>query len=139
MEINPYVTYPGNAREALEFYAAALGGEIDALMTIGEIPDAGEVSEGYKDKLAHGRIIFPSGTLMVSDTWEGMPHDGFSGFNIQTSWGSVDAARAAYDAMREGGTVIMEFAPTFWAAGFGLITDKFGVGWMFNCDVEGSQ
>ena len=51
MQITPYLTFPGTARDAITFYADALGGTIENIMTIGNVPDAGPVSDGYKDKL----------------------------------------------------------------------------------------
>lgn len=135
MQINPYITFNGQARAALDHYATALGGRIEAIMTFAEINDGTSIPDGMGDRLAHGRITFDGGVLMVSDAFEDEPVT-YSGFNIQTSWPTVAGARKAFDAMAKDGTVIMPFEPTFWAAGFGITHDKFGVGWMMNCDSE---
>lgn len=136
MQINPYLTFNGQALEALEFYASALGGKVEAVMRFSDIPDETEIPPGTEDRLAHGRVVFPQGAIMVSDDFEGSPI-AYSGFNVQTDWPTVAAAKAAFDRMAGGGTIVMPFATTFWAPGFGILRDKFGVGWMFNCKNDG--
>ncbi|MEL6958210.1 MAG: glyoxalase/bleomycin resistance/extradiol dioxygenase family protein [Pseudomonadota bacterium] len=134
MDINPYLTFDGNARAALEFYADALEGRIEAVQTFGEIPDMPPMEDAMAARLAHGRVIFEGGTLMVSDTWAPEPGHTFSGFSIQTSWDTPDDARAAFDRLSAGGEIVMPMEKTFWAAAFGLCKDRFGVQWMCNCD-----
>lgn len=133
MQICPYLTFNGTAQEALNFYAHALGGTVEAVMKFSEIPDGTKVPPNLKDRVAHGRVIFPNGAIMISDSFEEQPIT-YSGFNVQTSWSDVTEAKSAFDKMSEGGEVIMPFEPTFWAAGFGNLKDQFGVGWMFNCE-----
>ncbi|WP_342076384.1 VOC family protein [Yoonia sp. SS1-5] len=136
MQINPYLTMNGTALAALTFYADALGGKIEGVMRFSEIPDGTEIPPGQEDRLAHGRLEFAGGSLMISDDFEDKPIT-YSGFNIQTDWPTVAQAQQAFEKMAAGGTVIMPFEPTFWAAGFGMLRDKFGVSWMFNCESDG--
>jgi len=64
----------------------------------------------------------------------GMPFEGYKGFTLSVQGDDVDAGRATFDALAEGGKVTMPYAPTFWAAGFGMLVDKFGVPWMVNVE-----
>jgi len=136
MQINPYLTFNGHAEEALQFYADTFGGTVEAVMRFSDISDGTEIPEGKQDRIAHGRVVCPGGTIMISDDFGDDPIS-YSGFNIQTDWPSVAEARSAYDRITADGTVVMPFAETFWAPGFGIARDKFGVSWMFNCEKDG--
>lgn len=135
MQINPYLTMNGNALEALEYYAGILGGKIEGIMKFSEIQDGTEIPADKADRLAHGRIDFDGGSLMISDDWDDTPAE-FKGVTLQTAWPTVASAKAAFEKMAADGQVIMPFEPTFWAAGFGMVADKYGVRWMMNCDTE---
>ncbi len=133
MKLNPYLTFDGTAREALEFYARVLNGTVGAAMTFAEMPEE-DIPEAMCNRLAHGRVVFDGGTIMVSDTWGPESDAKHSGFSLQTEWPTVEAAKNAFEALSEGGNITMAFGPTFWAAGFGMCRDRFGVPWMVNCD-----
>ena len=68
-------------------------------------------------------------TLMASDGCG--PEDGnFDGFSLSlTEPGEADADRV-FAALSEGGTVKMPLTKTFWSPRFGMLTDRFGLGWM---------
>ena len=134
MDLNPYLTFDGNARAALEFYAEALGGTIEAVMTFGEMPSDTPMDDAMKARLAHGRVVFGDKSIMVSDVWSSDQFKPFQGFSIQTSWDTADEAKAAFARLSIGGTIIMPIEETFWAQAFGLCQDQFGVQWMCNCD-----
>lgn len=129
-----YLSFNGNCAEAFAFYAKALGGEITFSNTFGESPMAREVP-----KEAHGRIMHTSlqadgTTLFGSDLMPGMPFEGFKGFSLSVQRQGMDAGAAVFQALAEGGQVTMPFARTFWAEGFGMLVDRFGVPWMVNCE-----
>ncbi len=133
--IVPYLLFNGNAKEAFDLYAKALGGTIVMTSTYGEAP-AGEspVSDELKDKIMHAVLHAGSLTLMCSDC----PPDKAmkEGDNISLSMNFNDSAEMekVFADLSEGGIVKMELRDTFWGARFGMLTDKFGVNWMFNHD-----
>ncbi len=129
-----YLSFNGNCAEAFAFYAQVLGGTITESHTFGESPMAGDVP-----KEAHGRIMHISlqadgTTLFGSDLPPGMAFEGFKGFALSVQRQGADKGAAVFQALAEGGQITMPFAKTFWAEGFGMLVDRFGVPWMVNCE-----
>lgn len=133
MPLNPYLTFDGDCEAALRHYADIFGTEVTMLQRLGAMPDTSMVPKGAEHRIAHGRVAIADGTLMASDTM-GQPHEGFHGFTLQVEAAHVDEGRALFDRLAGGGEVSMPFEPTFWAAGFGMCRDKFGVPWMVNVE-----
>lgn len=129
-----YLTFNGNAAEALAFYAKALGGKVAFSMTFGESPMGAETPDAYKGKIMHATLEARGHTLMASDMPPGMPFEGCKGFSLSVQGNTVDEGKKLFDALAEGGKVTMPYGPQFWAVGFGMLTDKFGVPWMVNCE-----
>jgi PhnB protein len=129
--VNPYITFNGNCREAIEFYRSALGAEVVFVHTVGESP----MSEmGPPDNIMHCTIKVEGTVIMMSD---GMgPGAPVAGGSISLAIGLNDPPRAQmlFDKLVEGGTVIMPVQKTYWAEAFGMLTDRFGVRWMINCE-----
>jgi PhnB protein len=134
MRLTPYILFGGNAREAVEFYKNALDGEILYIGTYGDSPMPAD--EDYKDKVMHATVGFGGNTLMAADVFKGQQVT--TGGNIHLSVEIEDAhdMEAAFKKMGEGGKVTMELQDTFWAARFGMLTDKFGMSWMFSCPLQ---
>jgi PhnB protein len=127
--LNPYISFDGTAREALETYKGALGGEL----TVSTFGDFGEAPPGFEDKVMHGQLETPSGfTLMASDTPPGMPFQ--PGTNISVSLSGDDEAelRGYFDKLAENGQVTLALEKQMWGDVFGMVTDRFGVNWMVN-------
>jgi PhnB protein len=138
MEINPYLSFPGTCREAFETYAQVLGGTLEALHTHGETPMADQMPDGWRDKVMHAQLRVGDRVLMGAD----MPPDWFKqpqGFSVSLNLGDVEAAKRIFARLAEGGTVGMEFQETFWAKGFGMLTDRFGIPWMLNIQPQAAQ
>lgn len=134
MKLNPYLTFSGNAEEALNFYQSVLGGEISQLGRYGESPMPCE--EADKQKIMHARFIFDNNLIMVSDGMK--EHEISTNGNIQLAVDvpDPDEIETVFNKMSEGGTVTMPLTEQFWGAKFGMLKDKFGIRWMFNCDVK---
>ena len=131
-ELVPYLNFNGNTEEALNFYKDALNGEIVLINRFSESPM--QVDEDYKDKIIHARLVFGgSNMMMFSDGMKGreIPIAG----NIQLSIQMEDAAELekTFNNLSVGGTITMPLAVQFWGDLFGMLKDKFGVNWMFNC------
>jgi len=130
--IKPYIAFKGNCAEAIDFYKDKLGGEVLFSQTYGESPMKGK---GPDDAIMHTSIKIGDSVIMACDNvFEENPT--IVGNNISLAIGGKDVAQAekAFEDMSEGATVIMPMQETFWAQRFGMLTDKFGINWMFNVD-----
>ena len=132
MHITPYLSFNGNCREAVAFYADLLGGEVDFLQTFGETPAAEHVGPESKDRVMHAHVTYPGGALMASDGPPEMykpPQGTWISLHVETP----EEADRFWGRLAEGGAVMMPLEPTFWAKKFGMVTDRFGTPWMVNC------
>jgi len=130
--IIPYLNFNGNAAEALAFYAKALDGKILFQQTFGESPMPH--SPEMKDKIMHATFQADKLTLMVSDCPPEMSVN--TGSNVSLSLNFTDEASIdkTFAALSEGSKITMALQDTFWGAKFGMLTDPFGINWMFNYD-----
>ena len=127
--LNPYLTFAGNARQAMEFYKEVLGGELK-INTYGEYGDS---SAPEANNIMHGQLETPSGfTLMGADTPPGVPHN--PGNNVTVSLSGEDASelRGYWEKLSKGGQVSVPLEKQMWGDEFGACTDKFGIPWMVN-------
>ncbi len=132
MKLIPYLHFAGNAREVLNFYKDALGGDIVQLGTYGESPMLSD--EDYKDKVMHARFVFDGNMIMVSDVFKGQPVSTDGNIQLSVDVDNESKLDEVFNKMAEGGRVTMPLANQFWGAKFGMLQDKFGVSWMFNCE-----
>jgi PhnB protein len=129
MNTNLHVTFPGTCDEAFGFYEQVFGTKRPMTMRYGDMQEGSPVPEGAKDLVMHTSLQVGSMVLMGAD----MPPERegpVGGFEIAVNVDNADEARRLYDALVEGGVVVMPLARTFWSPLFGMLTDKFGVGWM---------
>ena len=127
--LNPYLSFRDDARAAMEFYQAALGGEL-TISTFGEFGDADAPEANL---VMHSQLTTPSGfTLMGSDTPPGMEFQEGGRFSISLSGDDEAELRGYFDKLSEGGTVTMPLEKQMWGDVFGMVTDPFGVAWMVN-------
>ena len=127
--LNPYLSFKNNAREAMEFYKSALGGDLE-INTFGEYGDTGPTADG----VMHARLNTDAGfTLMASDAPPGSEDTpGAGNVTISLSGDDSDQLRGYWDKLSEGGTVTMPLEKQMWGDEFGMCVDKFGVPWMVN-------
>ena len=132
--LNPYISFQDNAREAVTFYQAALGGEL-ALNTFG---DYGDPSAPEANLVMHAMLETPGGfTLMCADTPPGMQFNPGSNMAVSLSGDDGDELRGYWERLSDGATVTVPLEKQMWGDEFGMLVDKFGVGWMVN--IAGSQ
>ena len=127
--LNPYLTFNGNAREALETYQRIFGGEL-AISTFGEYgaPDA-----DIADKVMHGQLETEAGyTLMVSDNPPGVDFTPGNTITVSLSGDDADDLRRYWDGLSADGTVTVPLEKQMWGDEFGQCIDRFGVGWLVN-------
>ena len=135
MHLEPYLFFDGNCEEALAFYAAIFGGQIEGLMRFGETPTAADMPPESRDKVMHANFKSPTLAFMASD---GNRANECTGSRVALSLSSKDAAQGKriFDALSAGGTVGMPYGKTFWGAMFGTFTDRYGIDWMINCEMS---
>jgi PhnB protein len=125
-----YLSFDGSAAEAMRFYAKVLDGKVEALVKFGDVPSSGQTPSGNAGKVMHAVLsLADGGVLMASDWIGGRPYEGMKGFSIALNYGSVDEARRVFDALADGGMVIMPLQPAFFAEAFGMTIDRFGTPW----------
>jgi PhnB protein len=133
MEISPYLNFNGQCAEAFTFYAECLGGKIVMMQTFGESPMKDQVPPEFQDKVLHVRLEVGGQALMGSDAPVGR-YDAPQGMSVSLSIPKASEGERIFAALSAGGRVTMPFAKTFWAAGFGMVVDRFGIPWMVNCE-----
>ena len=129
--IQPYLFFNGHCEEALAFYGTALGAKVDFLMRYKESPEPmppGRLPAGFENKVMHATFHIGGTTLMASDGCEENAH--FEGFSLSLALPTEAEVNRAFAALAEGGKVGMPLTKTFWSPRFGMVTDRFGIGWM---------
>jgi len=134
MQVEPYLFFNGRCEEAIEFYRSALGAEVMMLMRYKDSPEPiepGMIPPGSGDKVMHASLRIGETQIMASDgDCSGQPD--FRGFSLSIAVADEAEADRAFAALAEGGQVQMPLARTFWSPRFGMLADRFGVGWMVN-------
>ena len=127
--LNPYISFDGTAREAMEAYRDALGGEL----SVNTFSDFGEAPPGYEDKVMHSQLETPSGfTLMAADTPPGMPYQPGTNIAVSLSGDDEGELRGYFDKLAENGQVAIPLEKQMWGDVFGMVVDRFGITWMVN-------
>ena len=116
----------------MTFYAKCLGADLQ-IMPFSEGPP--DVPKEAKDRILHAKLTMGSSILMASDTLPGMPYHQGNNFSININCESLEQIQALFAAFGEKAKVTMPLRDMFWGAHFGMLTDRFGVGWMFNFEL----
>lgn len=137
--VQPYLFFNGSCEQAVEFYRKVLGAEVEMMMRFKESPEPpqpGMVPPGFENKIMHTSFRVGDTTVMASDGHTaGKPN--FEGFSLSISVHSEAEADRVFNALADGGQVQMPLAKTFWSPRFGMVADRFGVGWMVSVIPEG--
>ncbi|HEV2561822.1 MAG TPA: VOC family protein [Rhizomicrobium sp.] len=133
MQINPYLNFNGNCEEAFKFYEKTLGGKIVMMMPHEGTPAEAHVPAEWRKKIMHARMMLGDTPLMGSDAPPGN-YEAPKGFSVSYSVEKPADADRVFKALSENGNVRMPIAETFWAQRFGMVTDRFGIPWMINCE-----
>lgn len=130
--IQPYLFFGGRCEEALELYRTTFGAEVQMLMRYKDAPEqppAGMLAPGYENKVMHASFRVGETVLMASDRC-GTQESKFDGFSLSLTLPSEADAQRVFAALAEGGSVTMPLGKTFWSPCFGMLTDRFSLGWM---------
>lgn len=132
MQVQPYLFFDGRCEEAVEFYRKTLGAEVQMLMRFSESPEPhqpGMVAPGSENKVMHMSLRIGDSVVMGSDGRNtGKPN--FQGFSLSLSVANDAEAERLFGALSAGGRVEVPLTKTFFSSRFGMLADRFGVGWM---------
>lgn len=129
--IQPYLFFNGRCEEALKFYENAIGAKVEMLMRFKDSPEPpkpGMMPPNYENKIMHASFRVGSSVIMASDGCETTAN--FQGFSLSLTVPTEAEAERAFKALAEGGEIQMPLSKTFWSPKFGMLKDKFGIGWM---------
>jgi PhnB protein len=129
MLVQPYLSFEGRCEEALQFYGRALGAKVEMLMRYKDAPDQTMCTPGNENKVMHSAFKIGDSTVMASDgRCTGATK--FEGVTLSLHAANEAEAERLFNALADGGQVQMPLAKTFFSPAFGMLADKFGVGWM---------
>jgi PhnB protein len=127
--LNPYISFPGTAREAMEFYQSVFGGTL-TISTFGEF---GAPDPALADKVMHSQLESAAGyTIMGADLAPGMQLTEGSTITVSLSGDDSDALRGYWEKLAAGGQVTMPLEKQMWGDEFGQLSDRYGIAWMVN-------
>ena len=129
MNVEPYLFFDGRCEQALDFYKKALGAKVEAVIRYKENPEPKYNPPNSDDKVMHALFRIGDTKIMASDgNCQGKPS--FQGFSLTINAAIAAEAEKRFNALAEGGQVQMPLNETFFAKSFGMVADRFGVGWM---------
>lgn len=133
MQLTPYIIFNGECEEALNFYARALGGVIRDMTRYENAPEG--MTDVSKQKIMHARFAADGNLLfMASDDGKGGGKTDAGSIQLSLNFDNRARMENIFASMSEGGKVSMPLQDTFWGARFGMLQDRFGINWMFNCE-----
>jgi len=139
MQVTSYIFFDGRCAEALAFYEKALGAKIEAKMTYGETPAAGQVPPAMHGRIIHARFRIGNSVVLASDSGDpGEVSAKAARFALTVHAAKTAEAERIFRDLGEGGEVRMKMDKTFFAERFGMATDRFGIPWMVICEKAGT-
>ena len=137
VRLAPYLNMEGNAREAIQFYEQAIGAEVLTIMTYGDMPEmANTFTDDLKDLVAHAKLQVGETELMFSDVSDGLPIEKGKQITICITTNYVGKSKRIFEALQQDGKVNMPFEKQPFSPGFGDVTDKFGVTFQVNTEIQ---
>jgi PhnB protein len=138
MQVQPSVFFDGRCEEALRFYGEKLGAEVLFQMRYKDSPPDPKrsVLPGSDDKITHATIRIGTTELMMSDHCNS-GNTAYAGFNLSLTTDNAADGEQFFNTLADGGQVRMPWQSTFWTKGFGMVADRFGIGWMVTIPREG--
>ncbi|OHC61588.1 MAG: hypothetical protein A2045_09900 [Rhodocyclales bacterium GWA2_65_20] len=133
MKVLTYLSFPGNCADALKFYESAIGARIKTLVPVKGSPLEKDLPPAMRDKVLHAEFEIGTDTLMASDALGEGAAPAMSGFSVTLNTDTPKEAERLFAALAMGGKITMPLAETYWAHRFGMLVDRYGMPWMFNC------
>jgi PhnB protein len=129
MAVTPYLALEGRCEEAIEFYKSTLGAKVEALMRFKDAPPEFKCSPGQENLVMHSCLNINGSQVMMSDG-QARGKAEFKGIALTLDAKTKAEGEKMFNALAQGGQIQMPINETFFAQGFGMVADKFGVGWM---------
>jgi PhnB protein len=136
-KLNPYLNFDGTAAKAIALYEKALGAKTENLQRFGDVSGM-PVAPEHKDRVMHAVLRIGEGVVMISDGQPGVPVPTESNIHVTLDFDDAGDMVGRFDALAAGGKITMPMQDTFWGAKFGMLTDAYGIRWMFNCETRKS-
>src|SRR5579884_3274622 len=133
MDVRPYLDCKGECEAAFIFYARALGGTLGPIFRYAGTPLAHHVPADWQDKVMHASVTIGSQVVMGADVAPDR-YEPPKGVSLSIHLGDTADAERMFRELSNGGTIVVPLEPTFWAARFGVVKDRFGVTWLMNCE-----
>ncbi len=133
MRVNAHLSFGGDCEEAFRFYAQTIGGTVTTMMRWADSPIADQAPAAWRDKILHATLELGGERLTGAD----VPPPDYAaprGVNVLLSLDGTAHAERVFAALADRGVVTMPLQHTFWAQRFGMLTDRFGVPWIINCE-----
>ena len=132
MKFTPHLAFDGRCREAFEFYERCFGGKILTMLAYGDTPMADRVPAQHRGRILHATLAREDGEVVGADALPEQyrtPQGSFVLVNVD----EIAKAERIFAALAQGGSIAMPLQEIFWAARFGVVTDRFGIAWEINC------
>jgi len=134
-KLNPYLIFNGTAEKAIQLYEQALGARTEGLSRFGDVPGSRTPPE-HRNRVVHAELHLGEGVVMVSDAMPDRPVPAEGNVHVCLDFDDVTDMTRKFEALARGGKVALPLQDMFWGAKFGMLTDAFGVNWMFNCSTK---
>jgi len=132
-KLNPYIHFDGCAADAIKHYERALGAQVEVIMRYGDAPQI-QCAASDKERVMHACLRIGDERLMISDQSSDMTAARDSNVSVMLDEDNVECLQLKFEALAAGGKVTVPLHESFWGSKFGMLTDRFGVQWMLNCD-----
>jgi PhnB protein len=135
LRISPHLTFDGQCRPAFQMYQRIFGGDLATMLSYGDSPMASQTDSEFHDRIVHAALRLKDHELTGVDV---LPQDYKrpQGFFVTMTVDDSKRAAKVFDALAEGGMILLPFVPTFWSPGFGVVVDRYGVPWEINSDAS---
>jgi PhnB protein len=139
-KVNVYLAFNGTCETAFDFYKSVFGGSFNYIGRYKDMPPSDQpLLDSEKEKIMHVSLPISSQTMLMGcDVSDNMGQSFVQGnnFSICINTQSEEESRRIFDALSEGGTVVMPLEKSFWSPLFGMLTDKFGIAWLVDMEYE---
>ena len=133
-QLNPYLSFRDNARQAMEFYHTVFGGKL-LVSTFKEYHASQSPSED--DKIMHSMLEADNGIVfMAADTPDSMEYHAGSSYSMSLSGDNEPELRTYFEKLSAGGAITMPLEKAPWGDTFGAFIDQFGVSWLVNITAQ---
>jgi PhnB protein len=133
--LNPYLNFAGTASAAIQLYESALGAVAQNVVRYGDMP-GNKQPEATKNFVMHAVLKLGDAIIMLSDVQPGQQVASGDALHVALHYTDPDEMTKAFNALSAGGKITMPLNDTFWGAKFGMLTDSYGIRWMFNCELK---